>query len=332
MDTTLAPINNSQVKRWRECRKAWSYKYPQQLVPKHKRLPLYKGSWVHACLETHYKQGDWKIGYNEYLEEYNKLFEEEQAALNTRGHLPTVVKRIIQSYVWYTRKDNWKVVMVEQTFDFVFHGIRIKGTIDLVVEDEDGHRWLIDHKTATSIPPASAFHAMDPQLQLYPWAADQAWDFRIDGILWNYVKSKAPSIPKMTRAGAISRSKIVTDYPTMYRFLKENGYDPQNYTQILRPLAKESPFLRRYKLPRGGVATDTILSEFMVTAQEIYDQPPIIRTIGRHCVMCDYLKLCQAELNGFDTTNLRRSDYEIEDVTIKHGNYDPAEFEDLDEI
>jgi hypothetical protein len=70
----------------------------------------------------------------------------------------------------------------------------------------------------------------------------------------------------------------------------------------------------------------------MVTAQEIYDQPPIIRTIGRHCVMCDYLKLCQAELNGFDTTNLRRSDYEIEDVTIKHGNYDPAEFEDLDEI
>jgi hypothetical protein len=48
--------------------------------------------------------------------------------------------------------------------------------------------------------------------------------------------------------------------------------------------------------------------------------------------MCDYLKLCQAELNGFDTTNLRRSDYEIEDVTIKHGNYDPAEFEDLDEI
>lgn len=329
----LRPINNSQVKAWRRCRRAWWYKYDQLLVPKAKRLPLYKGSWVHACLETHYKQGDWKVGYNLYLAEYNKLPQEAQVELS-KGRsgrpgtpLPQIVKRIMLSYLWYNKAEGWSVYAVEKTFDFVFHGVRFKGTIDLIVQDEEGFLWVIDHKTTSSIPTASSFHAMDPQLQLYPWAAKQAWGLEIAGIIWNYVKSSPPSVPKMTKAGRISRSKVVTDYPTMVRFLKDNGFDPADFSDILRPLRKQSPFLRRYKMPRERQVTKTIIQEYLVTAREIYSRPPITRSITKECVQCDYVKLCQGDLNGMDTTSLRRSDYDIEDVTIKHGDYDSTESE-----
>jgi RecB family exonuclease len=314
----LPAINQSQLKAWRNCQQMWKYKYEDRLAPKGKVRPLFLGSWVHAALESYYKDGDWKVGHREYVQQYNALKEEERVELETkrgrRGRpLPELVTQIMKSYVWYYRNDEWEVVLTEEVFDVELKGVRFKGRIDLIIKDGRGLLWVIDHKTASQIPMATAFHAMDPQLFIYPWAAKKQWGMDIAGVMFNYVKSKPPSIPKLTKSGYLSRRKIVTDYPTLMRFLKENEFDPHDFTDILKPLMKKSEFLRRYKLPREETVLKRILQEALWTGREIMDHPHTVRNITRDCVRCPYKSICQAELNGFDTTLMRRNDFVIEE-------------------
>lgn len=317
----MLEVSWSELKTFQRCPKQWDYKYDQRLVPKKKVRPLFLGSWIHACLESHYKQGDWKLGHALYLAEWNKLFDEEKLALRTRGKtvgppLPELVERIMRSYLWYYRGDGWKVYAVEQKFKFevTVDGLTFifKGIIDLIIEDEEGHLWIIDHKSASTIPEATAFHAMDPQLMLYPWGAEIEWGLEVTGIIYNYVKSKPPSIPQINKDGSLSRRKILTDFPTAVRFFRENGYDPNDFRDILLPLRKRSPFLRRYRLPREDYVTNQIVADARGTIGAIAAGGHRSRTITRDCArMCPYHDLCRAELNGFDTEHMRKMDFTI---------------------
>ena len=316
---SLPAINQSQLKAWRNCQRMWEYKYHDRISPKEKARPLFLGSWVHACLESYYRDGDWKIGHREYLSQYDALREEERVALETkRGRrgtpLPDLVTRIMKSYLWYYRNDEWEVVLTEEVFDVELKGVRFKGRIDLIIRDSRGLLWVIDHKTAATIPMATSFHAMDPQLFIYPWAAKKMWGMDVDGVMYNYVKSRPPTLPQLTKkTGVLSKRRINTDYPTLMRFLKENDLDPRDFSDVLRPLMKKSEFLRRYRLPREETVLKRILQESLWTAREIMDHPHTVRNITRDCVRCPYQAICRAELNGFDTTQMRKHDFVVEE-------------------
>jgi ATP-dependent helicase/DNAse subunit B len=326
-------FNQSRIKIFNQCPKKFDYKYNQLLEPKRKVRPLFLGSWIHAALETHYRDGDWTIGHNEYVKEWDKLFDEEKKELAAgRGKsglpFPVLVKRIMDSYRWYYRNDHFTPYMVEEILEvetplkiegkyFVF-----KGRLDLIMrDDDDGSLWLWDHKTASTIPQPTSFHGMDPQLMLYPWAAKQQFGIDIAGVYYNYVKSKPPSVPKLNQDGSLSKRKIVTDYPTAYRFLKQNGYDPNDFSEMLKPLARQSPFLRRYKLSREEEVTKNILLDTLSVVKRIDETKRWTRTITRDCVRCEYQDICRAELNGFDTTMMRQTSFNIaEEDYVIHGN------------
>lgn len=345
-DLTRVNFNQSRVKTFNRCPKEYEYKYIENLSPKRKVRPLFLGSWVHACLETHYRDGDWRIGHGEYVEQWNKLFDEEKQALaNGRGKaglpLPTVVERIMKSYLWYYREDHFKPYMIEQILEvetplkvdgkrFVF-----KGRLDLIMEDtDDGTFWLWDHKTAGTIPQPTSFHGMDPQLMLYPWAAKIQYGIDIAGIYYNYVRSKPPSVPQLNKDGSISKRKVSTDYPTLYRFLKTNGFNPQEFAHILRPMQTKSEFLRRYKLPREPFVTKEILLDTLSVVKRIDETKRFTRSISRDCVRCSYHDICRSELNGFDTTMMRETYFDIlaEDYVVSNpGASDIDEDGDSDE-
>lgn len=318
MDEKLS-LSWSQIKTWQRCQKQWAYKYQQRLQPIVKQRALYIGSWTHAALESYYKQGDWKIGHNIYVKEWNGLLLEEKQHLMGRKktEFPELIERIMRSYLWYYRHDNWEVYAVELPFETQLKsGIWINGIIDLIIKitypDGTVEYWVIDHKTGTNIPESGAFHAMDPQLMVYPWAARKELGIPVTGIIYNYVKSKAPTIPQLTKkTGQISRRKIVTDYPTAYRFLRDNGFDPNDFTDFLRPLRKKSPFLRRYRLPREAVVTKTILSDFYHSSRQIqtlgHGATRHVRNITKDCArFCSYHDICRGELNGGDMTYMKK--------------------------
>lgn len=343
-DTAIrSSFSHSELKTYQRCPKQWEYKYDQRLVPKAKSKPLYLGNWVHRALQTHYTDGDWKIGHQEYVNDWNRLFQEERDALRTkRGKIslppfPEIVERIMRSYVWYNRDEGWEVVAVEQEFEvdtpLVIDGVRqkFKGIIDLIVKDQDSLNWIIDHKTASNIPEPTSFHGMDPQLMLYPWGAKRAWNMDVAGIIYNYVKSKPPTIPQLTKSTQqISKRKIVTDYPTYVRFLKQNGYDPADFQEELRPLRKKSAFLRRYKYPREKVVTTEIVKDALATVKKLRKPERHIRVITRDCSrMCSYFNICRAELNGFNTEMMRKQHFTIKED--KHEEVNEVFIGDWDE-
>lgn len=346
MTEALKAVSWSELKTFQRCPKQWEYKYVDRLVPKKKSKPLFLGSWIHSALESYYTGGDWRIGHKLFLDEYNKLFEEEREALEMQGKrrgkpLPQRVESIMKSYEFYYKDDGWEVVAIEQPFEvdtpLKIDGKtqRFQGIIDLVIRDLEGRLWVVDHKTAGNIPEATAFHAMDPQLMLYPWAAKQAWGWDVAGVYYNYVRSKAPSVPKINRDGSISKRKFASDYPTLYRFLKSNRLDPARYADVLRPLRRQSPFLRRYRLPREGNVTKEILLDALSTAKRIRTDVRRYRVITRDCSkMCPYHDLCRTELNGFDTRVMREQNFTLKEERIfvdpVDGEYEEPddEFED----
>lgn len=335
-------FNQSRLKTFDRCPKQYDYKYNQLLQPKQHERPLFLGSWIHACLETHYRDGDWKIGHQIYVNQWNKLFEEEQLALRQKGKrllppLPEVVERIMKSYLWYWREDGWKPKYIETVLEvptplkidgrvFVF-----KGRLDLVIEDDDGLLWLVDHKSASTIPQPTAFHAMDPQLMLYPWAAEKQMGIQLAGIIYNYVGSKPPSVPKINRNGTISKRKVKTDYPTLLRFLKQNDFDPADFKPVLKQLYRKSEFLRRYRMPRERVVTREILLDTLSKIKRIDETKRFTRTITRDCVRCPYMDICRAELNGFNTELMRKERYDIGEEDYVVGSISRAVLEDVDE-
>lgn len=344
MTDEILSVSHSQVKTYRRCPKQWSYKYIDRLVRKEKSRAPYLGNWLHRCLETFYESGDWKIGHKEYLEQWNSLFDEEREALSEKnGPLPVLVRRIMRSYLWYWKHDGWKVLGVEYEFEvpvgsFVVNGVKVivhaNGKVDLVVEDEETElRWVVDHKSTGQIPDQGAFHASDPQLLIYPEGVKPEFG-EVAGVVYNYIRSRPASIPQLTKkTGELSRRKIVTDYPTALKFLKDNGMDPADYSDFLRPLRKGSPLLKRYRLPREKVVTQQVMTDFVATAQEIYFEgfkDNHVRNITKDCAtMCDFHDLCRGELNGYDMTHLRRAKYTLREKNA-HGDSDDQELEEAE--
>lgn len=345
MTEEILSVSHSQVKTYRRCPQQWTYKYLDRLQAKGKKRAPYLGNWLHRCLETHYQFGDWRIGHKEYLAEWNALFDEEREELSKKyGPLPQAVRRIIKSYLWYWANDGWTVLATEYEFEieigsFQAGDVRIvvyaNGKSDLVVEDDEGNRWVVDHKSTGSIPDQNAFHAMDPQLMLYPEGVKPKFG-KMAGIVYNYIKSRPPTIPQLTqKTGQLSRRKINTDYPTALRFLKDNGMDPKDYSDFLKPLRKKSVFLIRYRLPRERRVTKTIIRDFIATARDIYlerTKKHHVRNITKDCkTQCEYHDLCRGELNGYDMSHLRKTRYTLREQH-QHGVGNDQELgEDEDE-
>ena len=327
--SSLRKISHSEIAAWRDCQQKHDYRYNQRIVPVRRERPLYLGSWVHACLEAHYGQGNWRIGHAKYVKEYSKLLDEEQRHLD-RGPsrrkndddlepLPSQVERIMRSYLWYYRRDTARTVGVEVRFELDMGDYILVGVIDQVYVDDDGLYWIRDHKVWTEIPDEQAFHTMDPQLTIYLHGARAALGIEAAGIEYNYLRSQAPTLPKLNKDGSISKNEIVTDYPTVYRFLRDNGCSPADYRGLLAPLAASSPLLRRYRLPRSEVVTERILRDVSRSAHDIMASTEPVRNITRSCSYCSYAQLCRGELYGIDTAWMRSLNFEVEKPRRKRG-------------
>jgi hypothetical protein len=321
--TDKPTISHSQIQSWRGCQQRWDYAYRQKLVSKRVERPLTFGLWMHKALETHYgPEQDWRVGYAENLALYDKLFDEEKLKLDKGKSkkksddradfepLSSQVERSVKSYVWYNRKERQRTIAVEVEFHLDMGDYYLHGFIDRIYEDLDTGLIIVqDHKTVDDLPDESAFHTMDPQTTIYFRGAQEALGVQAQAVEFNYIWSSAPSFPSQNQNGSISKSAISTDYPTLRQWLDDHGFDAKDYTDLLVPLYKQSPFLRRYRLPRQDLVTNKIIADADRSAHEILNHEYVIRDISRQCNWCPYMQVCRAELFGMDTTALRKNTF-----------------------
>lgn len=311
-------INHGMVKSYRRCPNQFRYKYVEQIQPRIYNRPLTRGTWFHELLEAHYTGKDWRRIHKRRCREYAELFDEEKEKL---GDLPHEMKALMLSYLWHYRNESeWQVLEVEKKIECEMPDGRLfRGKVDMLIQDDWG-TWLVDHKTHQRFPSLTA-RQLDVQSPMYIWACWQL-GIKVDGFIWNYVKTIAPSTPTLLKDGSRFSKKLGdTDYYTFARALKLSRLPVDDYRDTLERLRAQrfehgkvqtSSFFQRHVLERGDSSLQQAVREFLVTRDKIasYDFNPdwTERHNDRSCDwMCDYQDLCIAELHGNNTKPLMRN-------------------------
>lgn len=178
------------------------------LRPRLEQKPLTRGTWVHSLLEERANGRDWVEKHNAIYDEYSQqLFVEEADALEQE------VYNIARSYDWVYRDDQLTPVAAELTVERpVFGGKALyRGRIDLIVQDQWGDVWFVDHKTHRTFPDW-AYRELAFQHYSYLWACRKAPEYlalglpQPKGFIYDYCKTGAIRTPELRKDGKISRT------------------------------------------------------------------------------------------------------------------------------
>lgn len=313
---------NSMIKTFRRCPKQFQYKYIDRLKPKVMGRPLRAGTWMHNLQEEYHMGRDWMAKHEAQCLDFGELMDEEKDAI---GNLPEDAIRMMKSYIWHYKNDEWIWHETEMTLECEFpDGTIYRLRLDGLIENEFG-LWIVDHKWHKTLPDLM-FRTLDTQSALYIMAAHQN-GIPVSGHIWNYAISKPPTKLEMLKSGKGPRrwNAINTDFPTaMAWFKKHPEVDITPYKPKLRVLKKmqyqpgepqTSPFFRRDVLEKTDQLLNQVWGEAYHTSKRMHSYPfhrnMTERTVDRSCkFMCSYSDLCSSELVGGTNVRIRKQRFE----------------------
>jgi len=251
-----------------------------------------------------------------------KLFREEKEEY---GDLLGECNRIIEHYkvrykddgLTYLPGKNKEHHEIEVETRLVVSGnkIRFTGHLDKLAKDKEGRVFVMDHKSHKKIPDEAARYN-DLQLVTYLWLLPESGYPKADGVLWDYLRTKPPTVPEVLKNGSLTkRANLDTDYDTYLKAITDNKLDPADYKEILDLLKSQGVdnYFLRVKLPSPTKEMiRNVIEDFKSTIDEmIYatKKNRFVRNMTRECSWCSMYNLCQAELRGLDSSFIRKADY-----------------------
>jgi len=310
-------VSQSKVKKWRQCRRAYHYRYVEHLKRKIKSRPLSFGIIVHELLEFEGNRQDPFDKLDEIAGNMGKLFAAEREMY---GELIEDVRMIFEAYLdyWADQPLNyirWKGQRTEHWIEIeLCDGITMVMKIDAFTRSKNKLQWLTEHKTGKN-PLSIDDRWRNLQSAVYFRACEIAGAPRLDGVLWNFIVSKPPTRPQILKSGGISTRQIVTLPAAVRQVIKENKLDPKDSAcQNLLRQAEQSAaqYFQRDFTPLQPAVVDSIWTDFVSTCQEMAERhgTSAERTIDKHCSWCDYEPLCRAELTGGDVDFVKEREYD----------------------
>lgn len=312
----------SGIKTFRKCQKLYEYAWLQNIERKKPIVPLVRGSIIGECLDKLAAKKGIAPVIKKYETEYGKLFKAEQEEY---GDILGECERIVHNYkrlyandgLVYLKGKDGNPFEVEVETDFSIGSIKVHftGHIDKLVKDKEGHILVLDHKSHKSIPGPDARYN-DFQLLTYLWLLPLSGLPKADGVLWDYLRTKPPTVPELLKKGGLTRrANLDSDYDTYMAAIQENGLNPEDYKDELARFKAEggNRYFERVRLPAPGpVLIENMVSDFKETIIQIVDatkKGKFVRNMGRDCGSCGFYQLCQMELRGHDTEFVRKSSY-----------------------
>jgi hypothetical protein len=306
----------SKVKTWRSCNKRYEFSVIRNLQAKKKPAAMFRGTILHEMLAAR-DEGEHKAAakvWARYEADFGKLFEAEREFYG--DNFMDDIWRIYRGYVRTYQGNDWKVLATEGLVRTqLTPKIEFEGHYDLRVIDKN-RRWLVDRKSHRIIPTAEERFS-NVQLLLYAEAWNREIPTKADhvgGIIWDYIRTKAPTVPEMLKGGQLTRRKdLDTDEYTYRKAIHDNDLDEDAYEPYLRELAKKPPdrFYARVPLPiPSKEMTKTVVDEFIHSAEAMRTAKQFPRNMTYTCNRCEFFRLCNAELSGINAKFVERSDYE----------------------
>jgi PD-(D/E)XK nuclease superfamily len=338
-------VSTTEREEFKACRRKWDYASlsRQGIEPKRAAMPLWFGTGVHEGLEHYYKsEADPVEVFDAWAEKSIQEMKEDkeikwdEATAKQFDESCDLGRKMLENYVTWASIADYseeigfaKVLYTEREFQvpildgngnvarFVDRNdqeweMHLVGRLDLVVEDFHGRLWLLDHKTTKDkLDPETL--VLNDQMVNYLWAVQQIFGRPFEGVYYNALRKKVPTVPPLLKNGkGLSKAKLIDSTPEVYmQAIEDNDLDPDDYTEILEHLrSKPNTFFQREKLRRNQYEIKLQGYLLYLEAIDMLNDPFIYPNMTWNCkYMCDYKELCKAESRGDDTEWLRTAMY-----------------------
>lgn len=324
-------VGYSMVRSYRRCPRQYKYKYIQHLQRKRPPSPLIRGTILHEMLNARALRSMRKPTrtppsiLNGYADKFTELFREEREEYGE--NFIEDIHRVWDGYERTYENDGWKYeASEEEIVTELNNNIIYKGHLDKRIIWRD-RRWIVDHKSHKTIPDeTNRFNQYQILLYLWCYNREVPKANRAEGLIWDYLRTKPPTIPERLKSGELTqRANLDTDYFTYVQELKRLRLDPKPYANYLNSLKQKSPtkFYLRVPLPEPSrEMTMSVVDDFKQTAKEMKEASGFPRHMDRACSYCEYYRLCSAELRGLDHKFIEKTEFEEKVIGDENGEED----------
>lgn len=340
-------VSLSAVQSYRQCQQQYSYRYVEKLRRKDAAKPLLLGSILHHYLEKfYYFTSQTQAGSTDGLgaqdahvaaqldtsKEFSKTVRQSALVLKQLGlleqahemaELMNVARRISDRY-FLTRgqfdADEYEFLMVEEWINIDLlkrtstglPRVRSNGKIDALTRHRDNGRiHLWEHKSGESeLSLEVRLRHLQPTLYNETMYAIGKIPARVDAVMWNYIRTKEPTVPELVYKGTkreslTRRADLDSTWEVYAKEITRYGLNPDDYEEQRERLSgrEVSVFFKRH--PQVIlVRANRLLGDYEQTAREIRisrrdwaerKRVPV-RTLSTTCDWCEYKDLCNAAL------------------------------------
>lgn len=184
------------------------------------------------------------------------------------------------------------------------------GRIDMIIQDEFGHYWIVDWKTAAAIRGDDEFLYLDDQIGSYVWAL-RRFGLDVKGFIYHIQRKAFPEAPTRNatrRLGAIYsvNKNQATNYDEYLKCVMANdreAYDKGCYDEFLEFLKNEGTvFYSRHQINKTAHEVDEIERNIGLEALDMLDPGlRIYPSSGRFsCGGCAFRQPCLGKNAGED--------------------------------
>lgn len=311
---------------FKRCQKMWYWRWRRGLVPVNQRFgALDLGTWMHSALEHWYGLGTRRNGtpQEHFLAVSSAAIRQAQSLttgipdriLSSAFNLQELGMQMCQGYLdYYATDPEVAVLATEIPLEFSLPSRTGKGIIatyklkpDMVYRDPNGHIWLMETKTATTIrtehlrldDQARPYAAMAARSLLRVGLIKRPEEFR--GITYNFLRKAKPDLRERNADGmCLNKGGDVSKRQPPPFFVRE-------------PI----PMLtaaRRIALIRARNDTEAIVATSAALRTGVTEPFDLRKTPHHSCPkFCDYFSICTAEESGADITALTKSRFRVED-------------------
>lgn len=329
----IAVIRTSDRMTFRRCRRKWGWSSHLRgnLGANEGQSPLWMGSGFHFALEDfhgHNRFGHPAEAFKAYHDatrrhdpkmlppDVNDLLPLADGMLHYYADQWLVARSPLKTF-WFEGQPQVEVnFRVNIPFDpeklaaYGYDRVVYSGTLDRVIEDENGLLWIVEYKTAKSI---QTLHlAKDSQVTSYCWAGNLLYGRPIAGVIYQQHRKDIPREPRFLASGKLSldKSQLITHRSlrqVLINLYGEAQRAPAEAVELLNYLAKEEKpegdkFILRSKVERNQHQCETEGVKILLEAEEMLNPNlALYPNPDRSCAfMCSFNGPCESLDDGSD--------------------------------
>ena len=257
-----------------------------------------------------------------------KLFASEKEQY---GEIINDISLIMEDYFEYYPERELVYVKVgdkyaEHKFEIELLGGEViwNGKVDALGKTPNKLKWVVEHKTFTKMPGEDE-RWRNLQSVTYFEAIDILGWGSVDGVVWDYIRSKSPPRPGLLKDGSMSKKAVDTLPGAVREALRRHKIPMRPYTNFIVSMEKNRPnWFKRIHTPVGAEVKKKVFADFVTTIKEMLVNHGKVKdmNIERHCSWCDYEPLCRAELQGLDVDYIKQKEYVVDDKDYHETNTD----------